>query len=350
MASTNIIARCRILGTDPLLRRLHSELVANGKISEEEFWSIHAQRVQAEEGLLVQKPGKTLNLGTGPKVEATSSTDTQIRYTLTQALIKEIMATSPAVKTAYEELVEKGKRISRQVFWESYFKSPLFNPKLPRDPNNLLTPYITEETEEIVEEPEEVLDLVEVEEEARVYSLGCRDQDVMSLISKINRTSMSILKPLLAGYKPPEENTIVINEAAPKAQPNYTAPVITSEEVIEEQPNFINLPPFEATAIPYTEFKAKFLTNERADIQAPSFSDEHRFLFKKINEVLRLFWRTCMPLTSDDALTRASNLIELLAQMKEQMALAPPELFKSPLGCLKRTEQVYQEAFEKRRR
>ena len=113
--------RAALLARHPHLKQLHSDLVAKGIISEEEFWSSpsHAELVRRESDASSHQQ-RGLSSAMAAEI-APSVTSTSVHFKVDANVMHAIFLHSPAVHRAYGQLVPT--QMSEVAFWTRYFKS-----------------------------------------------------------------------------------------------------------------------------------------------------------------------------------------------------------------------------------
>jgi len=121
LTSKEIQIRQDILKNHKDLMKLHMELVLNGLLSEEEFWSIRQNMLENEK--FTQKKGQAS--ASLADIRPTHNEGNDIKYTITTEIIHSIFIHYPSVKRAYDENVPN--KVSEKDFWKRYFSSKFFH-------------------------------------------------------------------------------------------------------------------------------------------------------------------------------------------------------------------------------
>ena len=165
--------RVQVLAQQPDLLEMHRSLVAtnantstssvsgSSQITEDEFWETRKHLIQLEQAKEQQLRGISGNLVTEMKPTLTGSSTgdsslftgeqsaSQVKYTLTPSVIRNIFVQHPSVHEAYRENVPD--KLSEKEFWTQYFQSRLFHDQdrlksVSTDVNtNILDAYILKE-------------------------------------------------------------------------------------------------------------------------------------------------------------------------------------------------------------
>jgi hypothetical protein len=110
-----------ILNKHKDLMKVHMELVLNGLLSEDEFWSIRQNLLENEK--FTQKKGQASS--SLADIRPTHNEGNDIKYTMTTEVIHSIFIHYPSVKKAYDENVPN--KIDEKEFWKRYFSSKFFH-------------------------------------------------------------------------------------------------------------------------------------------------------------------------------------------------------------------------------
>ncbi|ORY50631.1 hypothetical protein LY90DRAFT_702889 [Neocallimastix californiae] len=121
LTSNEIQIREDILKNHKDLLKLHMELVINGLLSEEEFWSIRENMLENEK--FTQKKGQASS--SLADIRPTHNEGNDIKYTMTAEIIHSIFLHYPSVKRAYDKNVPN--KITKEDFWKRYFSSKFFH-------------------------------------------------------------------------------------------------------------------------------------------------------------------------------------------------------------------------------
>lgn len=208
--AVEIKQRAALLAANPTLKRQHLEMVNEGLISEEDFWSSRRHLI-ASEASKRQKTGKTSAIltdltgdsGTGGNV---------VKYNLNAEVIHQIFIQYPAVHLAYQAQVPD--RMTETEFWSAFFKSKYFHRDRKAGHEDMFTKYEEQEkeiTSTAAIDPrgavDPLVDLTATEEDAAVHHATesarkqratKEDQSVIT-IAKFNRHGAYVLDPVHAG-------------------------------------------------------------------------------------------------------------------------------------------------------
>ncbi|KAF0989899.1 hypothetical protein HZS_7290 [Henneguya salminicola] len=141
--SLNFEEKNKLLSSDPKLYELYKELVVNGLISPEEFWSspsvlenCHGQTIKTSIKLKSTKLG--IPSGFWSLLAPVSKGCNEICLNLTSECINAIFLAYPAVKTKFDEMVPR--EISEMDFWTRFFQAQYFyrdRSKSVKETNNM---------------------------------------------------------------------------------------------------------------------------------------------------------------------------------------------------------------------
>ncbi|CAL0321185.1 unnamed protein product [Lupinus luteus] len=121
LSPAEMTLRIKLLQEDSKLQKLHKELVASGKLTESEFWSIKKKLLDRHESRkLKQRIGykNSLIFDTKPTSDGRIN---QVKFQLTPEIKYQIFALKPAVHQAFLNFVPK--KMSEVDFWNKYFKA-----------------------------------------------------------------------------------------------------------------------------------------------------------------------------------------------------------------------------------
>jgi transcription initiation factor TFIIH subunit 1 len=107
--------RASLLSKNRDLLKLHKELVLTGHVTEEEFWDSRKHLLLTQEVLAKQKKGLSSSLLADIK-PTTDTTSSDIKYTLTPAIIHSIFLQYPQVHNIYKENVPDKVRERNYTF------------------------------------------------------------------------------------------------------------------------------------------------------------------------------------------------------------------------------------------
>ncbi|KAG4100958.1 hypothetical protein H8356DRAFT_1657039 [Neocallimastix lanati (nom. inval.)] len=206
LTSNEIQIREDILKNHKDLLKLHMELVINGLLSEEEFWSIRENMLENEK--FTQKKGQASS--SLADIRPTHNEGNDIKYTMTAEIIHSIFLHYPSVKRAYDKNVPN--KITKEDFWKRYFSSKFFhrnrtNGKSHIDKSDAIFDKCLEEdkftgpSKEEIENVPLLIDLTATEQN-QYEGYGTRPDFTMiggtnmQLIRKFNHHSEIILKTL----------------------------------------------------------------------------------------------------------------------------------------------------------
>jgi len=120
--STIAVARSSLLSSSPTLRSQHDHLVTQTRtLSEESFWSHHAQSVADEAARIHGR----LSAGQSSAIKSNLDLGPRGRVRLGVEEMRQIFVMYPAVHAAYEEKVPL--ELSEEQFWRRYLESEFFH-------------------------------------------------------------------------------------------------------------------------------------------------------------------------------------------------------------------------------
>ena len=120
--STIAVARSALLSSSPTLRSQHDHLVTQTQtLSEESFWSHHAQSVADEAARIHGR----LSAGQSSTIKSNLDLGPRGRVRLGVEEMRQIFVMYPAVHAAYEEKVPL--ELSEEQFWRRYLESEFFH-------------------------------------------------------------------------------------------------------------------------------------------------------------------------------------------------------------------------------
>ena len=120
--STIAVARSSLLSSSPTLRSQHDHLVTQTQtLSEESFWSHHAQSVADEAARIHGR----LSAGQSSTIKSNLDLGPRGRVRLGVEEMRQIFVMYPAVHAAYEEKVPL--ELSEEQFWRRYLESEFFH-------------------------------------------------------------------------------------------------------------------------------------------------------------------------------------------------------------------------------
>jgi transcription initiation factor TFIIH subunit 1 len=138
-------SRQTILAKDTKLRKLHRDLVFGGHLTEEEFWDNRKCILEDEALLTSQSKG----ISTEMYSVLSSSSASDVKYTLTPQIIENIFLHHPKIKQAYVSNVPD--KLSEKEFWTRCLSSAFFYKSKAKD--ELFDKIAAEEQEEFSKPP-----------------------------------------------------------------------------------------------------------------------------------------------------------------------------------------------------
>lgn len=207
--ATEIKQRAALLAANPTLKRQHTEMVNEGLISEEDFWSSRRHLI-ANEASKRQKTGKTSAILT----DLSGDNDTGgnvVKYNLNAEVIHQIFIQYPAVHLAYQSQVPD--KMTETEFWGAFFKSKYFHRDRKAGHEDMFTKYEEKEKEMakgVSVDPRSVVDplvdLTSTEEDGssllrsmQKHKPAGKDDGSSITITKFNRHGAYVLDPSHAG-------------------------------------------------------------------------------------------------------------------------------------------------------
>eukprot|EP01125_Pyxidicula_operculata_P015078 TRINITY_DN5097_c1_g1_i1.p3 TRINITY_DN5097_c1_g1~~TRINITY_DN5097_c1_g1_i1.p3 ORF type:complete len:288 (-),score=77.53 TRINITY_DN5097_c1_g1_i1:2529-3392(-) len=125
--------REQILKKDADVQRLYNELVGQGILSAEEFWSNRAEMMKRD-APQIGTPNQVVGISStltnttiANQIAPIRETDDKVLYQLTAQTIHKIFVEYPAVRLAYKQHVPT--EMSEQEFWTKFFQSQYFAKK-----------------------------------------------------------------------------------------------------------------------------------------------------------------------------------------------------------------------------
>ncbi|TMW55060.1 hypothetical protein Poli38472_013822 [Pythium oligandrum] len=200
--------RAALLASNPTLKRQHTEMVNQGLISEEDFWSSRRHLI-ANEASKRQKTGKTSAILTdlAGDNEAGGSV---VKYNLNAEVIHQIFIQYPAVHLAYKAQVPD--KMTETEFWGAFFKSKYFHRDRKSGHEDMFTRFEEQEQEILKDHAvdprgivDPLIDLTSTEEDNAVRkaidkSLRKQTNEPSNItIAKFNRHGAYVLDPAHAG-------------------------------------------------------------------------------------------------------------------------------------------------------
>ncbi|KAI9004052.1 hypothetical protein BC832DRAFT_69680 [Gaertneriomyces semiglobifer] len=117
--------RIAVLNENAELRQLHTTLVINGPLSEEDFWSQRQHMLEYQKWQRSQKRGQQ---GTVVNVRPAEGEGSDVKFVFNDDIVASILSQFPPVRKAYEATVSTGK-VSKETFLRMFLESKYYNRK-----------------------------------------------------------------------------------------------------------------------------------------------------------------------------------------------------------------------------
>lgn len=321
--AAEIKQRAALLAANPTLKRQHTEMVNEGLIGEEDFWSSRRHLI-ANEASKRQKTGKTSAILTDLSGDNDAGGNV-VKYNLNAEVIHQIFIQYPAVHLAYQAQVPD--KMSETEFWSAFFKSKYFHRDRKAGHEDMFTKYEEKERELMTQasvDPRALVDplvdltatqedfsslqrsLVKTTASSTVTSVTGKDDGSSITIAKFNRHGAYVLDPSHAG-----KLQSLKSDAASKATP--TSARAAYHDSLRDATLLDDLqgkapPPYNPLTL---EDESRYFQQQVATLDGPAANDE-----RSVDDAAQQFQRVCRaPIALTKAFPTPSASLAILSEI-----------------------------------